>query len=141
LPASDVSILTGSRLAPAIAAIRIDKAMKIPPRIAVERVRKSAAPRAVMNPDELPPTPRPPPSERCIRMTPIRAAATTVWTISRKANTGSAFFGSEAGDLAASSPPFKGVVGGGYERSEDAIGVGEAAPINPPLPLPAREGK
>ena len=33
-------------------------------------MRKSAAPRAVMKPDELPPTPSPPPSERCIRMTP-----------------------------------------------------------------------
>jgi hypothetical protein len=52
--------------------------MKAPPRIEVERVRKSAAPRAVMKPDELPPTPRPPPSERCMRMTPIRETATSV---------------------------------------------------------------
>ena len=53
----------------------IDRTMNSPPRTAVERVRKSAAPRAVMKPDELPPTPRPPPSERCIRMTPISATA------------------------------------------------------------------
>ena len=60
--------------------------MNSPPSTAVERVRKSAAPRAVMKPDELPPTPRPPPSERCIRMTPISEMAMSVWTISRNAN-------------------------------------------------------
>src|SRR6185295_8316831 len=60
--------------------------MNNPPRTAVERVRKSAAPRAVMKPDELPPTPRPPPSERCIRITPMSETAMTAWTIRRKAN-------------------------------------------------------
>ena len=86
LLASEVSTLAGSRVTPAIAASTIDRTMNRPPRIAVERVRKSAAPRAVMNPDELPPTPSPPPSERCIRMTATSEAATTVWTISRKVN-------------------------------------------------------
>jgi protein-L-isoaspartate O-methyltransferase len=86
LPASDVSILVGSCVAPAIAAMMIERRMKAAPSTAVERVRKSAAPRAVMNPDELPPTPSPPPSERCIRITPTSEAATSVWTISRKAN-------------------------------------------------------
>ena len=75
--ASEVSTLAGSRDTPAIAASTIDRTMNRPPRIAVERVRKSAAPRAVMNPDELPPTPSPPPSERCIRMTPTSEAATS----------------------------------------------------------------
>src|SRR5215208_8144994 len=66
--------------------------------MAVDRVRKSAAPRAVMKPDELPPTPSPPPSDRCIRITPTRAVARTDWTISRKANM-CGFLGSEGGDL------------------------------------------
>ncbi len=69
--------------------------MKVPPRTEVARVRKSAAPRAVMNPDELPPTPRPPPSERCIRMTLMSEMAMTDWTISRKANM-TVFLGKEA---------------------------------------------
>src|SRR3954451_11597934 len=68
--ASEVSILDGWRVAPAVAAMTIDRMIKAPPRNAVERVRKSAAVRAVMNPEELPPTPRPPPSERWVRMTP-----------------------------------------------------------------------
>jgi hypothetical protein len=71
-----VSIFVGSRVAPAIAAMTIDRTMKMPPSTEVERVRKSAAPRAVMKPDELPPTPRPPPSERCIRITPMSEMAT-----------------------------------------------------------------
>ena len=75
LPASEVSILTGSRVAPAMPAMTIDRTMNRPPRTEVERVRKSAAPRAVMKPDELPPTPRPPPSERCIRITPTSETA------------------------------------------------------------------
>ena len=74
---SEVSILGVSRVTPATAAMTIDSTMKVPPRIEVERVRKSAAPRAVMNPDELPPTPSPPPSERCIRMTPTSETATS----------------------------------------------------------------
>src|SRR5262249_11604217 len=97
-PASDVSILAGSRVAPAIAAITIDRTINIPPRIAVERVRKSAAPRAVMKPDELPPTPRPPPSERCIKMTPMSVTAISDWTISRNANM-SGFQNQDAGRL------------------------------------------
>src|SRR5579864_2711514 len=60
--------------------------MNRPPSTAVARVRKSAAPRAVMKPDELPPTPRPPPSDRCIKMTAMSVTAMSVWTISRKAN-------------------------------------------------------
>ena len=53
-----------------------------------------------MKPDELPPTPRPPPSERCIRMTPTSEAATSVWTISRKVNIGRTFSGNRLrGDL------------------------------------------
>ena len=76
--ASDVSMDAGSRATPAMAASMIDKNTNSPPRTDVLRVRKSAAPRAVMNPDELPPTPSPPPSERCIRITATSAAATTV---------------------------------------------------------------
>ena len=48
------------------------------PSTAVERVRKSAAPRAVMKPDDEPPTPSPPPSLRWIRITPTRLAAMMV---------------------------------------------------------------
>ena len=44
LLASDVSILVGVRVTPANAAITIDRTMNSPPRIEVERVRKSAAP-------------------------------------------------------------------------------------------------
>src|SRR6185369_17453985 len=86
LLASDASMVGAWRETPANAAMIIDKVMNSPPRTAVERVRKSAAPRAVMNPDELPPTPSPPPSDRCIRMTLMRATAIMVWTIRRKAN-------------------------------------------------------
>jgi hypothetical protein len=64
----------------------IESTMNMPPRTAVERVRKSAAPRAVMKPDELPPTPSPPPSDCCIRMVPMRDTAMSVWMISRNAN-------------------------------------------------------
>src|SRR5579864_5827796 len=66
--------------------MRIDRRMKRPPSTAVERVRKSAAPRAVMKPEELPPTPRPPPSERCMRMVQINEIAMSAWTISKNAN-------------------------------------------------------
>src|SRR5947209_7436058 len=97
--AIEVSILVGSRVAPAITAMTIDRTMKMPPRIAVERVRKSAAPRAVMNPDELPPTPRPPPSERCIRITLIRDVATRNWTISRNFRSMGGFLGSGVGAI------------------------------------------
>src|SRR5690606_2819318 len=52
----------------------------------VVRVRKSAAPRALISPPGLPPPPmpRPPPSERCISTTPTSAAATIAWTTVRK---------------------------------------------------------
>ena len=83
-----------------------DSTMNVPPRIAVARVRKSAAPRAVMNPDELPPTPSPPPSERCIRITLMSEIAITDWTISRKANM-TLFLGMRGGDLATVSGRFK----------------------------------
>jgi hypothetical protein len=81
-----VSTLTDSRLTPAMAASTIDRMMNAAPRMAVARVRKSAAPRAVINPADDPPTPSPPPSERCMRMTPTSEAATSVWTMSRKVN-------------------------------------------------------
>ena len=48
-------------------------------RTEVARVRKSAAPRADISPDGLPPTPSPPPSERCIRITATIEAATSDW--------------------------------------------------------------
>ena len=43
--------------------------------IVVVRVKKSAAPRADIRPDGLPPMPKPPPSERCIKMMPTSDAA------------------------------------------------------------------
>ena len=54
----------------------IDKRMNKVANIVVVRVRKSAAPRADIRPDGLPPIPRPPPSERCIKTTPTSEAAT-----------------------------------------------------------------
>src|SRR3546814_19957362 len=51
----------------AITASTTDSVTKMPARTVVDRVRKSAAPRADMNPAGLPPTPRPPPSDFCIR--------------------------------------------------------------------------
>ena len=42
-------------------------------RMAVVRVRRFAEPRTVIRPPALPPMPRPPPSERCSRITPISA--------------------------------------------------------------------
>jgi hypothetical protein len=56
---------------------------KIVARIDVARVRKSAAPRALISPDELPLEVSPPPSERCIRMTATSAAAMMAWTTRR----------------------------------------------------------
>ena len=56
-------------LTPAMAASAIDRKMNRPPRIEVARVRKSAAPRAVISPPDDPPTPSPPPSDRCMRIT------------------------------------------------------------------------
>ena len=60
---SELSIRVECRLA-AITASRMLSAMNAVARIAVARVRKSAAPRADISPDGLPPTPSPPPSER-----------------------------------------------------------------------------
>eukprot|EP01034_Spumella_vulgaris_P009465 gene9465-12013_t len=68
----------------AMAASTIDRPTNAVARIVVARVMKSAAPRADNRPAGLPPTPSPPPSDFCIRMTPIIAAATTAWTTSRK---------------------------------------------------------
>src|SRR3546814_17635200 len=53
------------------------------PRTAVVRVRKSPAPRALIRPLALPPPLSPPPSERCMRMTPTSAAAMRIWMTSR----------------------------------------------------------
>src|SRR3954463_5108634 len=62
-----------------------DSNMKITARIAVVRVSRLAVPRPDMNepmPCELP-IPRPPPSLRWIRTTPISARVTNRWMISR----------------------------------------------------------
>jgi hypothetical protein len=73
---SEVSIDVACRVA-AITASRMVKVTKTVARIAVDRVRKSAAPRADINPAGLPPPVRPPPSERCIRMMVTSAAPTS----------------------------------------------------------------
>lgn len=73
--ASEASSVAGARLNVARPARPIDRSTKRLARIVVARVRKSAAPRAVIKPDGLPPPASPPPSERCIRMTPTMAAA------------------------------------------------------------------
>jgi hypothetical protein len=52
-------------------------------RIAVERVRKSAAPRADIRPEGLPPVVKPPPSDFCMRITVTRRAAMMAWMTSR----------------------------------------------------------
>jgi hypothetical protein len=52
------------------------------------RAQIVAAPLAVIRPADEPPTPNPPPSERCMRMTPTSEAATSVWTMRRKVNMG-----------------------------------------------------
>src|SRR5579863_8263742 len=57
-----------------------------PASTAVARVRKSAAPRADINPVGLPPMPRPPPSDFCNRITPTSAAAMSAWKTVRKIN-------------------------------------------------------
>ena len=54
----------------------IDSTMNKVANMVVIRVRKSAAPRADINPDGLPPIPKPPPSDRCIKITPTSEAAT-----------------------------------------------------------------
>ena len=57
-------------------ASKIDSTTNAVARIAVVRVRKSAAPRALISPAGLPLDASPPPSERCMRMTPTSEAAT-----------------------------------------------------------------
>ena len=62
-----------------------ERAMNITASTAVVRVSKLAVPRPDMKepiPCELP-MPRPPPSLRCIKTTPIRARVTNKWIISR----------------------------------------------------------
>src|SRR3546814_6819610 len=61
---SDVSISTGACLTDARIARKILSPTKRIARIVVARVRKSAAPRADISPEGLPPTPSPPPSDR-----------------------------------------------------------------------------
>ena len=73
--ASDVSISCGDLLVIARPASPIDKMMKKKARTDVARVRKFAAPRADIKPAGLPPPASPPPSERCIRITPTSEAA------------------------------------------------------------------
>ena len=71
-------LLSISPLLPFFAATKardIDSRMNKVANIVVVRVRKSAAPRADIRPDGLPPMPKPPPSERCINMTPTSDAA------------------------------------------------------------------
>jgi hypothetical protein len=53
----------------------MDNKMIMVANIAVVRVKKSVAPRADIRPDGLPPIPKPPPSERCIKTTPTSEAA------------------------------------------------------------------
>ena len=84
---SVVLISSPPAVSTATAASVIDRATKAIASQRVERVRKSAAPRAPIRPPGLPPPiPKPPPSERCIRMTPTSAAATMAWTTVRKRN-------------------------------------------------------
>src|SRR5581483_1310381 len=73
--ASEVSILLGAPDMVASTAITLLDMTNSVARTAVALVRKSAAPRALISPDGLPPMPSPPPSERCIRMTETSAAA------------------------------------------------------------------
>src|SRR5207237_3159959 len=59
--------------------------MKADARMVVERVSRSAAPRALIRPPALPPPmPSPPPSDRCIRMTAHSAMAIRLWTTRTK---------------------------------------------------------
>ena len=71
-------LLSISALPPFFAATKasdIDKMINAVAKMVVVRVKKSAAPRADIRPDGLPPMPKPPPSERCIKMTPTSDAA------------------------------------------------------------------
>ena len=82
---SDVSIVVEWRVAAMKASRMLIKMNKVA-RIAVARVRKSAAPRADIRPEGLPPVVKPPPSERCMRITVTSSAAMIAWTTSRKVN-------------------------------------------------------
>ena len=82
---SDVSIVVEWRVAAMTASAMLIR-MNSPPRIEVARVRKSAAPRADIRPEGLPPVVSPPPSERCMRITVTSSAAMIAWTTSRKVN-------------------------------------------------------
>jgi hypothetical protein len=84
--ANVVSIAAGDRETPAKAASTMLMPTNITASTAVVRVSKSAAPRAVISPAGPPPVPSPPPSERCIRITPTSAAAIRPWRTSRKVN-------------------------------------------------------
>ena len=84
-----VSILVELFRIVASAASAIDRQTKIVARIAVVRVRKSAAPRALINPVGLPLDVRPPPSDRCIRMKATSAIVMSRWTTRRKVSMGS----------------------------------------------------
>ena len=70
----------------ASAASTIDSATKMVARIEVPRVRKSAAPRALIIPAGLPPPASPPPSERCTRMKLISSSAIAACRMRRKVN-------------------------------------------------------
>jgi hypothetical protein len=71
---------------PRLSSARVsDSPMKITARIAVVRVSRLAVPRPDMN-DPMPwelPMPSPPPSDRWISTTPIKAKVTNKWMISR----------------------------------------------------------
>ena len=84
-----VSILVELFRIVASAASAIDRQTKIVARIAVVRVRKSAAPRALINPVGLPLDVSPPPSDRCIRMKATSAIVTSRWMTRRKVSMGS----------------------------------------------------
>ena len=84
-----VSTLTEVFCIVASAASAIERQTKIVARIAVVRVRKSAAPRALINPVGLPLDVRPPPSDRCIRMKATSAIVMSRWTTRRKVSMGS----------------------------------------------------
>ena len=83
--AAEASTVPVRLLTAASVASAMQQRMKSVARMAVARVRKSAAPRADIRPDGPPPV-RPPPSERCIRITATSAVAMIAWTTRRKVN-------------------------------------------------------
>ena len=98
--ANVVSMVSGFLLMVATAASAIESRMNNVAKIVVARVRKSPAPRADIRPAGLPPV-RPPPSERCIRMTPTRATAMMTWTTSKNVNIRNVLFSAIAENWAA----------------------------------------